>query len=172
MELLLVRHGEAAPPRASGAHADRERNLNESGAAKTAAAATALNGLNLRVDAILSSPYPRAMQTAEIFRDRLHNEPELRPNDALSFQADWGRIADELHRNSELRTIMLCGHEPDLSAGATMLLGGRHRPSLLFHTGSIAAFHVDLSAQTLQASLRWFMNSHQLDLLARAFDVS
>jgi len=170
MQLLLVRHGEAAPPRSPGPQADRKRPLTEGGIARTQAAASALNGLNVRVDAILSSPYPRAVQTAEVFRDRLETTPELRANEALSLKADWPQIIAELNRNRELKSIMLCGHEPDLSGGATLLLGGNHRPSLLFHTGSVACFHVDLDPDIPQASLHWFLNSHQLELLARAFD--
>jgi phosphohistidine phosphatase SixA len=75
---------------------------------------------------------------------------------------------DELRRNTEFTTIAMCGHEPDLSTTATRLLGGDHRPSLLFHTGSIAMLHVDLKADPPQSSLAWFLDSRQLDLIAQA----
>jgi phosphohistidine phosphatase len=167
MELLLIRHGEAVRLGSRTAATDRERSLTPAGAEYTRRAATALNILGLRLDAILTSPYARTMQTAELLAEGLEHRPELRPRDFLGPNADWQALVHELQRDIEFSTIAWCGHEPDLSASATRLLGGNDRPSLIFHTGSVAMMHVDLGRDPPQASLRWFLDSRQLDLIAQ-----
>lgn len=168
MELLLIRHAEAARPAAPGADHDETRALTPLGVEKSRRAAAALNKLNVHVDALLVSPYLRAMQTAQIITDGLTHTPQLRSTEALRPGATADKLVKEIRRAAELGTVALCGHEPDLSKLATRLLGGDGSPSLLFHTGSIASLQLDLGAKPLAGSLRWFIDSAQLDLIAQA----
>ncbi len=168
MELLLIRHGEATRVGDDGATTDRQRVLSSLGIEKTRNAGIALSKLDLRINAVLSSPYPRAVQTSEVLRDNLTHTPQIRASELVAPNAAWSPIVKELQRNIELRTIAICGHEPDLSAFATNLLGGNRRPSLIFHTGSVAMFRIDVRTDPPEASLQWFLDSNQLDLIARA----
>jgi len=168
MELLLIRHGEARRVGDDGITTDRQRVLSSLGIEKTRNAGIALSKLGLRINAVLSSPYPRTVQTSEILRDSLSYTPQIRASELVAPNAAWVPLVEELQRNIELRTIAVCGHEPDLSAFATKLLGGNRRASLIFHTGSVALFHVDVRNDPPEASLRWFLDSNQLDLIARA----
>ncbi len=168
LELLIIRHGEATPVGSPGVGSDRERTLSATGVDKTKRAAAALNRLGIRLNAVLTSPYPRAHQTAEILCERLERAPQLRACDALSCDADMGRLMEELNRVAELKAVGVCGHEPDLSRLTARLLANDDRPRLVFHTGSMAYMHVELNGSTPSSLLHWFLDSRQLDWIAQA----
>lgn len=167
MELLLVRHGEALPVGRDGIASDYDRVLSTIGKRKSTAAGEALNRLGVRLDAILYSPLPRAEQTAGALTERLGGHPECRTCPELAPGAYWPVIVSELRRNADLSAIALVGHEPDLSGMAARILGGDHLPRLIFHTGSIACILLDLKSDPPDASLRWFLDSAQLEWIAR-----
>lgn len=168
LELLIIRHGEATPVGSPGVSSDRERTLSSKGIAKTERAAAALNRLGIRLNAVLTSPYPRAQQTAEILCERLERSPQLRSCEALSCDTDMGSVMGELNRVAELKAVAVCGHEPDLSRLAAKLLADDERPRLVFHTGSMAYMHVELNGSSPSALLHWFLDSRQLDWISQA----
>jgi phosphohistidine phosphatase len=166
MELFIVRHGEATRIGTPGVECDRDRRLSPLGIEKTQRASDALNKMGVRINAILCSPYPRALRTAEILCDRLDHPPQLRSCDALACDGDVDTVLGELRRVSELKSVAVCGHEPDLSRLTTRLLGRNGQPCLIFHTGSIASVKVDFNGDQPTGLLHWFLNSHQLDFIA------
>jgi phosphohistidine phosphatase len=80
MKLCFLRHGEADWP--NWDKPDNERPLTERGRRETKRVAKFLERLKLSVDAILTSPLPRASQTAEIVVKRLGIE--LKTDSALA----------------------------------------------------------------------------------------
>lgn len=168
MELLLIRHGQADVVGSPGVETDEQRDLTATGVERTTRAAVALNRLDIRINAILASPCPRAMHTARILCDGLQHTPQLRASEHLRPGVDVPAMLNELKTHAELGALAVCGHEPNLSALADRLLGSRTRPSLIFHTGSIAFLQVDLDGKTPAATLHWFVDSRQLDLIAHA----
>ena len=169
MDLLLIRHAESARVGSPGISSDEERTLTPTGRFKTQRAALALNALGVRLNAILASAYPRAVETAQILAENLIHTPQVRPCDALLPNAPQQRLLDEIRRAFELRSVALCGHEPDLSRLASIFLGGDNaEPTLLFHTGAIAYLKLHSHSEPLAGSLHWFLNSHQLELISYA----
>ena len=166
MQLLLIRHADSVRVGSDGVITDRQRKLSPIGLEKTRHAALALNRLGLRVSAVMTSPYPRAVQTVRILTEHLEFKPEVRRTELLAPGVDWSKIVKLLHRNIELPCIALCGHEPDLSEGATRWVGGSGRPSLLFHTGSVACMRLDLKTDPPEGTLQWLLDSNQLDMIA------
>lgn len=166
MELLLLRHGEATPIGSDGIRTDRQRKLTTTGLEKIKRAAIALNKLDVRIDAVLASPYPRAMLTAKALCEGLDHNPRLRSRDSLAPDGDVQSVIQDIRANSEFRAIGLCSHEPTLSRLTDILLGGSERPSLVFHTGAVAFMQVDLKQDPPAATLHWFLDSRQLDLIA------
>ena len=67
MEIYIVRHGIAIDREDRKCPPDPERYLTEEGIEKTKRVAAAVAALGASPDLLLSSPYVRAMQTAEIF---------------------------------------------------------------------------------------------------------
>ena len=111
--LLLLRHGDAEP-----GDEDDARRLTPKGERQAEAAGIALAALDIEVDVCLTSPKVRAAETARLACKALGVEPEpaeeLRggPFDGPGLAAGRG-------------TVLLVGHEPDLSAEVARLTGGR-----------------------------------------------
>ena len=71
MILYLVRHGIAVDPNDPKSPSEPERPLTAKGVQKTRAAALGLQALGVKPDVLITSPYVRAAQTAEIFAEAL-----------------------------------------------------------------------------------------------------
>lgn len=112
--LYLLRHGDAE----DGNKDDAARRLTAKGERQAKAAGEALAALGANVDACLSSPKVRAVETARIACAALGLEPELAeelrggPFDALALSA--GR-----------EDTLLVGHEPDFSGEVARLTGAK-----------------------------------------------
>jgi len=112
MELYLLRHGSAAPK--SMGVADAELPLTKQGERMVEKSAVALRLLKIRFDRILSSPYLRAYQTAEIIAKGLGLKRRLEKSDALKSGATLEKIRPELEKAGPDDRILMVGHEPDL----------------------------------------------------------
>ena len=121
MILYFVRHGKAGHH--SAAADDDERELTEAGIAALKAAGPLLRLLNLRPDVVLSSPLPRALQTARLVMDGLGIAGEPVVDDRLRPGAGWGDFARAMTAQPDARRVMFVGHEPDLSAAMRLLTG-------------------------------------------------
>jgi phosphohistidine phosphatase len=111
--LYILRHGIAQPHGTAGI-ADDARRLTPEGLARTEEVARGFRRLDAKLDRIISSPLPRARETAEIFADVLgmadflENADALRPASGAIAIRSWlsGRTEDHL---------MIVGHNPSLS---------------------------------------------------------
>lgn len=118
MILYFLRHGDAGPP-ISGE--DDARQLTESGRAALRSAAPLWRRLNLRPDVVISSPLPRALQTAELLCAAVGGTPIT--DDGLRPGASWGQLARAMAAHPEARRVMFVGHEPDMSIAIVELTG-------------------------------------------------
>ncbi|CAN5218936.1 histidine phosphatase family protein [soil metagenome] len=118
MILYFLRHGKAGSPRQTD---DDARALTSKGAAALQAAAPLWRRLNLRPDIVLSSPLPRALQTAEIVCTAVGGTPTT--DDRLRPGASWGALARAMAAHPDARRVMFVGHEPDLSSAIVELTG-------------------------------------------------
>ena len=114
-DLVLLRHGIAEPRQAGQDHPDRP--LTAAGRQRTQQVMAALVQRGLRLDRLLSSPYRRALQTAELalkvgLASELAVDERLQPGGALNMLVP---AFDE--------GLGLVGHEPDLGDLACGLLG-------------------------------------------------
>lgn len=121
MILYFVRHGKAGHH--SAAADDDDRRLTDAGRAALKAAAPLLGRLNLRPDLVLSSPLPRALETAELVMEGIGNGGEPIVDDRLRPGASWGDLARAMAAHPDARRVMFVGHEPDLSAAMRLLTG-------------------------------------------------
>ena len=104
MKLWVLRHGEAVP---YGSCPDSERALTEHGREEALSSAAQLIGQPLT--AIYASPYLRAQQTAQIVREALGFEPEIRTVGWLTPESDPDKVADQLVSVSD---VLLVSHNP------------------------------------------------------------
>ena len=114
-ELVLLRHGIAEPRQAGQDHPDRP--LTEVGRQRTQRVMAALVRRGLRLDRLLTSPYLRALQTAQ-----LALEAGLAPALVVDERLQPGGANETLLTPFDGR-LGLVGHEPDLGDLACALLG-------------------------------------------------
>jgi phosphohistidine phosphatase len=147
MKLYFLRHGRADWP--NWDKPDAERPLDTVGKKDTRRVAAALAARGVKTDVILSSPLPRAQQTAEItaaaFGLTVSTEPGMAP----------GFNSEALHALLQKyggQNVMLVGHEPDFSRLIEDLTGG------IVVMAKAGVARVDLAnADDLHGELRWLM---------------
>lgn len=118
MDLLLVRHGIAVERGALGD--DRLRPLTPEGRERMVEAARGLARL-VTPEVVLSSPWLRAVQTAEVLREA-YGLGRVRVCDALA-SADYDAVV-EAANETEASPVALVGHEPWMSELLAYLLCG------------------------------------------------
>jgi phosphohistidine phosphatase len=111
--IYLLRHGDAE----AGSGDDAARRLTKKGERQAEAAGRALAALGTEMDACLTSPKVRALDTARIAAGPLGLEVEV--EDALS-----GGDFDPLALAAGRGEVLLVGHEPDFSNAVAALTGG------------------------------------------------
>lgn len=119
VRIYLVRHGDAVPEEDAGS--DRDRWLSPRGREAARVLGRLLREQALAVDAIVASPLPRAVQTAELLAAALDHlqpiatrrchEPSAHPRVAAGELAALGGA------------VLVVGHEPSLSALGAFLVG-------------------------------------------------
>src|SRR5271156_2521374 len=101
MILYLVRHGIAVDPNDPKSPPEPERPLTAKGVQKTRAAALGLQALGVKPDVLITSPYVRAAQTAELLAETLGFSPQKsRPHATLK---PAGSPADFIREVNRLR---------------------------------------------------------------------
>ena len=146
MKLYLLRHGKADWP--DWDKPDDERPLTKDGKGEMRMIAQFLREVNVAPAVILSSPLPRALQTARIAADALDIELREEPTLRKGFTAAKARL---LIRRAKGSDLMLVGHEPDFSAVIRAMTGG----SVKLGKGGIA--RVDLDDDAVAGRLIWLI---------------
>jgi phosphohistidine phosphatase len=129
MRVLLVRHAiaEDAATWAARGRADDERPLSEEGRRRMRRIAGALARLEGELELILTSPLPRARETAQILAAAYDGQPTLVERAELAPGGAASALLKLLQAQRALPAVALVGHEPALSLFAGLLLAGRER---------------------------------------------
>lgn len=132
MRLYIVRHGIAIDREDPKSPADPERYLTEEGIKKTTQVAKGIAGMGAAPDLLVSSPYVRAMQTAEIFAAALkYPKQKIRQSNALLPGADPARLFQELAKQAESASVFCFGHAPQLDRVIAEALGSKRSVTAL-----------------------------------------
>ena len=153
MRIYLVRHSEAVdrvPPmpdaarylsaRGRGSFREMARRFRDAG------------GLPTR---IFTSPFLRAVQTAEILSETLGYEGEVVADPRLSPGFDVEKLRSVLDDCPSGKEIAFIGHEPDLGDILTRLLSLPQAFSM--RKGAIAALELPIPGNPLRADLAWLL---------------
>jgi len=136
MELYIVRHGIAIDREDPKCPADPERFLTEEGIEKSRQAAKGVAEIASVPDLILTSPYLRALQTAELFADVLeYSKNEIRKSELLLPGAEPMQLFRELAKDKELSSVFVVGHAPHLDDMLATAIGTKHHISALKKSG-------------------------------------
>jgi phosphohistidine phosphatase len=136
MQLYIVRHGIAIDREDPKCPPDPERYLTEEGVEKTKQVAKGIAALHAGADLLLSSPYVRAIQTAEIFADALdYARQKVRRTDLLLPGAEPSLLFRELAREKQASAVFLFGHAPQLDDIIATALGTKRHITALKKAG-------------------------------------
>jgi phosphohistidine phosphatase len=139
MELIIIRHA-IAVPRGTQGMSDEDRPLTPEGAQRFHDAAKGLASLVSRPDALLTSPWLRAKQTAAIAAAAWGRiEPVETP--ALA-SGSFEEQAAVLDRYPDDATVAVVGHEPWVSELLARLIGSHHDDRVEFKKGGAALVDV------------------------------
>jgi phosphohistidine phosphatase len=158
VKLYLLRHGIAEERRPG--RSDAQRRLTPRGRRRMQRIARTMGVAGVRVDAIYTSPLPRAAQTAAIVAAALDapapvERPALAPGGSVA--ALLREIALQRHRPGT--AVLLVGHEPDLSRLASRLVSGAPGSALRLRKGGFCRLEVpdDRLRYGRCATLEWLV---------------
>ncbi len=157
MNLYIIRHAIAVEPGTSGYEDDSQRPLTDIGRNKMKQIARAIRKLDIKPNAILSSPYVRARETAEILANKLHLNDKLSFSDNLIPTGDFERLVNEITATYTEGDLALVGHEPMLSQFIGWLATGGSGMSLTLKKGGLCFLKADDLATNHRATLEWLL---------------
>lgn len=157
MLLLLVRHAQAGQRDPSRWPDDRLRPITDKGRSRHRQVSRALGRMKLRPDAVLTSPWTRAVQTAEVMVEALQLDMEPEQTEALAATPELDRLKELLARRSAESTIALVGHSPWIEElGSLLLTGDPAGLEIDFPKSGVLGIEVG-GLETPDATLRMFL---------------
>jgi phosphohistidine phosphatase len=157
MRLYVLRHA-IAEERGTGGYADEDRPLTKDGVRKMRAAARGMRAMDLEFDRILSSPYLRARQTADIVASVFSGKVEIweslkaevRPQSAVAALA---KVAED--------RILIVGHQPHLGSLVSLLIAGAD-VQINLKKGGLCLLTMEAIRPGPCATLEWLLAPSQL----------
>jgi phosphohistidine phosphatase len=166
MILYLVRHAIAVDHGTPGV-AEDERPLTAKGIEKMSEAAAGLFALGISPELILSSPLPRAKQTADILVEAFGGGVPLTLSSALAPAGNRENIYREIGSNRKLESLMLVGHQPSLGEIAGEIAWGSPEHYVELKKGGTCALDVQDLDAVPRGTLLWLLTPAILRKLSR-----
>jgi phosphohistidine phosphatase len=157
--LYLLRHAHAVD-----AEEDPARPLSKRGREEVRAVASFLAERGgIEVERVWHSPLPRAVETTELFCDKLDLKATRREIDGLLPDDDIRGVARRLSGFGY--PLLVVGHEPHLGRLASMLVCGNVDQDVVdFRKGALLCLEREATkSQTILWRIRWFITPSLLD---------
>jgi len=140
MTLYVMRHGIAE--KKGAAADDAARALVPKGKKRVVQVCRRLTPASFKPDVIFTSPYKRALQTAEVVAELMKNKPAIKVLDSLQPFGSFNDLIKAINLLPECTSLVI-GHEPYLSSLISYLLSGNSAAISLGKAGicSIAFKH-------------------------------
>lgn len=167
MNIFILRHGIAVERDPHSFPDDSRRPLTLKGEERVRMICDAMRALELSFDRILSSPYLRASQTAEIVATALGLRKVLEFCDELIPEGDPKALIRHVNRLQPPPTdLLLVGHEPHLSGLISQLIAGEPVATIDLKKGGLARLEIEGSLRTGRcATLSWLLTPKQMALM-------
>ena len=163
MKIIIIRHAIAEDRTvfAQNNDDDRLRPLVEKGIKRIEQSRQGLKNIESTADYIFNSTLTRAIQTADIIGELYPNAtrraiPQLDPG---SDPAKLTSLLTDLPRES---TVLLIGHEPDLSELISWYTNGSHFNFLQLKKGAACLLQFKGSPKPASAEMIWLLTPKQL----------
>lgn len=157
MKIYLIRHSNAVDPGTPGYKDDSTRPLTEKGRDKMDRIASALKGLGVEPDLIVSSPYVRARETAEIVAKMLKYKKGLAFSEALVPMGEADEVIGEINEKYNVDELVLVGHEPNMSALIGTLTASNPGLAITLKKGGVCCLSADDLRTDRTAVLEWLL---------------
>jgi phosphohistidine phosphatase len=164
MELYILRHAIAVNRETAGFQRDSDRPLTAKGTAKLRGVVRGMKTLGLSCDLILTSPYLRARQTAELVADELGTATKVERTPHLAPDGNPGTLINLIaSRSRECASILVVGHEPYLSQLISVLLAGDVRIAIAMKKAGLCKLAMQTPRYGRCATLEWLLTPAQAE---------
>ena len=144
MKLLIVRHGKAYDPDPRRWSDDSDRPLTGKGARRFAKSVPAIKALAPKGIQVISSPYARALRTAEILCEEAGwDAPVI--DDRLSAHFGPDEALDLLGSLEVTGSYAIVGHDPTFSFLPGYLIGANRSGATSLKTGAVAVVETGIA---------------------------
>lgn len=136
MQIYIVRHGTAIDRDDPKCPSEAERYLTEEGIEKTKQVARGFAALGVEPEVMISSPYVRALQTAELFAAALgYPKQKIRQTELLLPEGDPPAFFRELAKEKDAAVVCCFGHGPNVDELIAAGTGNKHSFTTLKKAG-------------------------------------
>jgi len=149
MILYLMRHANAGTIRGNPV-LDAKRGLIKEGKEQCMLMARLLNALKAPIDAIVSSPLKRALQTAQLMGTELGYEAKVEISPALGLNGSYADFQDLLAKHADREGILAVGHNPNTFQFLGRLITGNGGAAIRMRKASIARVDMNHHPPRLQ----------------------
>ncbi len=153
MDLYAIRHAIAVDEYED----DSQRPLTDKGRKKMRQIAKGLRTLGVGFDLILSSPYVRAKETAEILADVFKVKAEIAFSENLIPMGDPDLLISEMNEKYSANSIALVGHEPLLTSLVSFLVSENASVDMTLKKGGVCRLSADDLHHSRKATLEWLL---------------
>lgn len=167
MELLLFRHGIAAS-REAWQGEDAHRPLTDKGRARTRHVSQGLRSLKVAPTHILTSPFIRAHETAEILYKALGAKHAVQVCDELIPESPADKVFPLLSTFPHDGHIICVGHEPQLSELAGLMIFGKPVAGLALRKAGACEISFEEAPRPGRGVLEWWLLPSFLRALRKA----
>ncbi len=163
MKLYFLRHAIAEDKNVSGR--DPDRQLTSEGMRQMKEAAQGMKKLGLVFDRVVSSPFVRARQTAEIACKGVGYKGTLEFHRFMEPTANFRDLERGMRDFGEEDRVLLVGHQPSLGDFISHMVSARADLSLNVGKASLCLVETGDEADVPPGELKWMLTAKQLAAL-------
>lgn len=167
MKIYLMRHAIAVPQGSPGYSKDADRPLTLDGREKLFAVAQGLKKLDLHWDLIVTSPWLRAKQTAQVVAEVFAMPNLVQESFVLTPRHSTKELIAMIQQLPPAKSLLLIGHEPAISMHLSDLLCGHGDGRFDFKKAAVAALEFEGVPALGEATLLWMMAPAQMQRLGK-----
>ncbi len=157
MDLYIVRHAIAVERGTPGYDEDSQRPLTDEGRKKMKKIVKGLRQLEIELDLILTSPYVRARDTADILANGFKMKKKIAFSDNLIPPGNFDKLMDEIVESYHVDSLAIVGHEPMLSGFVGFLMTGNPNTPLTLKKGGVCLLSAGDFPRARRAALQWLL---------------
>ncbi len=162
MRIYLMQHGVSLPR-----EVDQDQGVSPVGREEVETCAMAVRLMGITFSVIFASPKKRSLQTARIMAEGTgFPEDNIEIHDDMKAMAAPEKTLQRLQQSGCGTSVLICGHLPNLSRVASVLLTSGPQCSIAFQNAGLMCISLE-QLPTRSATLEWYLRPEHLAELAR-----